>query len=68
MTRQTTITVSGAVAENVRALVDQFPGANANRLERALVRTVSTRGVRGLGSGLSPPNVREGARAVVGTG
>lgn len=38
MTRQTTITVSGGVAESVRALVDEFPGVNANRVGRALVR------------------------------
>ena len=38
MTRQTTITVSGGVAESVRALVNEFPGANANRVGRALVR------------------------------
>jgi hypothetical protein len=38
MTRQTTITVSGGVAESVRTLVDNFPGSNANRMGRALVR------------------------------
>jgi hypothetical protein len=38
MTRQTTITVSGGVGESVRQLVAEFPGANANRVGRALVR------------------------------
>jgi hypothetical protein len=38
MSRQTTITVSGGVGESVRALVDEFPGSNANRMGRALVR------------------------------
>jgi hypothetical protein len=38
MAQQTTITVSGGVGENVRALVDGFPGTNANRVGRALVR------------------------------
>lgn len=38
MTRQTTITVTGGVGESVRQLVAQFPGANANRVGRALVR------------------------------
>ncbi len=38
MTRQMTITVSGGVGENVRALVEGFPGTNANRVGRALVR------------------------------
>lgn len=38
MTRQTTITVSGGVASTVRNLVDEFPGTNANRMGRALVR------------------------------
>lgn len=38
MAEQITITVSGKVGANVRALLDEFPGANINRVGRALVR------------------------------
>lgn len=36
--QQTSITVSGSVADWIRALVNEFPGSNANRIGRALVR------------------------------
>jgi hypothetical protein len=38
MAGQVSITVSGVVGGNVRALLDEFPGANINRVGRALVR------------------------------
>lgn len=36
--KQTSITVSGNVAESIRALVVDYPGSNANRIGRALLR------------------------------
>jgi hypothetical protein len=44
--RQTSITVSGTEADRIRALVDDFPGTNANRIGRALVRLGLRQAVR----------------------
>ena len=38
MTEQTTISVSGSITASIRALVSAYPGTNANRMGRALVR------------------------------
>lgn len=38
MAQQTSITVSGPLGESIRALVDEFPGVNVNRIGRAIVR------------------------------
>jgi hypothetical protein len=44
--QQTSITVTGTEADRIRALVDDFPGTNANRIGRALVRLGLRQAVR----------------------
>jgi hypothetical protein len=46
MKDQTSITVTGTEADRIRALVDDFPGTNANRIGRALVRLGLRQAVR----------------------
>lgn len=70
--QQTSITVGGTEADRIRALVDDFPGTNANRIGRALVRlglrqAVRDRAVlvaelRALGTAWAPSGVTHGAQ------
>jgi hypothetical protein len=70
--QQTSITVGGTEADRIRALVDDFPGTNANRIGRALVRlglrqAVRDRAVlvaelRALGTAWAPSDVTHGAQ------